>query len=107
MFQNYNQFRCNNSILFLYKKHDKLFRILFENIQYNQKKLRFYQNDKNFNLFKMHNLIYYTYFIREFDVLFFVNIAIYKINYIDYFKKSFKRTNKRLNYEKQLLTYDT
>ena len=72
-----------------------------------KKNLRFYQNDKTFNLFKMYNLIHYIHFIRKFDVLFFVNIAIYKIDYIDYLKKSFKRTNKRSNYERQLLTYDT
>ena len=55
----------------------------------------------------MYNLIHYIYFIRKFDILFFVNIAIYEIDYIDYLKKSFKRTNKRSNYERQLLTYDT
>ena len=72
-----------------------------------KKTLRFYQNDENFNSFKMHNLIHYIYFIRKFNVLFFMNIAIYEINYIDYFKKSFKRTNKRFDYEKQLLIHDT
>ena len=68
--------------------------------------LRSYHANNQFSQFKMHSLVHYIHFIKEFEVLIFLNIDIDEQNHINYLKRFFQRINKRRNFETQTLRHD-
>ena len=68
---------------------------------------RKYDSKINFRFFKLHLLIHYIKHIKKFKSLFVFSFDADEIVYRNHFKKSFNRTNKRSNYEKQLFKINT
>ena len=68
---------------------------------------RRYDSKVNFRFFKLHSLIHYIEHIKEFGSLSVLSFNAGEIVHRNHLKKFFNRTNKRLNYEKQLLRINT
>ena len=68
---------------------------------------RRYDSKINFRFFKLHSLTHYIEHIKDFESLFALSFDADETTHRNHFKKSFNRTNKRSNYEKQLLKINT
>ena len=68
---------------------------------------RRYDSKINFRFLKLHSLTHYIKHIKKFENLSVFSFDADETAHKNYFKKSFNRTNKRLNYEKQLLKINT
>ena len=68
---------------------------------------RRYDSKVNFRFLKLHSLIHYIRHIKKFENLFVFSFDANETTHRNHFKKSFNRTNKRSNYEKQLFKINT
>ena len=68
---------------------------------------RKYDLKVNFRFFKLHSLIHYIKHIKKFESLFIFSFDADEVAHKNHFKKFFNRTNKCLNYEKQLFKINT
>ena len=67
---------------------------------------RRFRNNNHFSFFKFYILFHYLKFIRKYDSAnefdTFYNENVYK----NFIKKTYRRTNKKINFETQILTYN-